>query len=84
MTNQKVASVSLEAEFDLEVVEEALRDAIDDPDQVSLLWAAYLCGFNRQQVVQAWGTDDSVLVHFASEEDRDGSLDVYRSLKGEG
>lgn len=83
MTDQKVTSPLVEAEFDLEVVEEALRDAIEDPDQVSLLWAAYLCGFNHTQVVQAWGTDESVLVQFASEEDRDGALDAYRSLKGE-
>jgi hypothetical protein len=83
MTDQKVTSPLVEAEFDLEVVEEALKDAIEDSDQVSLLWAAYLCGFNHTQVVQAWGTDDSVLVQFVSEEGREGALDEYRRLTEE-
>jgi len=69
-----------EAEFSLEVVEETLRDAIEDSDQVSALWAAYLFGFDRSRVVQAWGMEEVVLVEFVSAEYRERALEEYRRL----
>jgi len=84
MAKKRVETESaLEVEFSLEVVEETLRNAIEESDLVSALWAAYLCGFNRQQVVQAWGLEDTVAVQFATEEDRDAAIDEYRRLTGD-
>jgi len=68
-------------EFSLEAVKGILQEAIDDedPDQIALLWAAYLFGFNRRQVVGAEGAGDAVLLEFASATEREAALDVYRN-----
>ncbi len=73
----------LEVEFPLESVKELLQDALDDDDQISLLWAAFLFGFDRSRVAGAWRTEDTVELRFASTEDREAALDAFRSLTGQ-
>lgn len=86
MTKTCVGTESaFKAEFSLDVVQEALQEVLEEPEQASLLWAAYLFGLNlRRQVRQADATDDSVVLWLGSEEDRDGALEIYqRWAKGE-
>ena len=68
-----------EATFPIETVRGILQEVMDDddPDQIALLWAAYLFGFNRSQVAGAEGAGDTVLLQFASAKERDLALEVY-------
>jgi len=79
MTKKRVETKSaFEAEFSLGVVQEALQGILEDPDQASLLWAAYLFGLNlRGQVQRADATSDLVVLSLSSEKDRDVALEIY-------
>ena len=50
MTGQSTRSVPSSAEFPVKAVREILQTALDDEDtdQLALLWAAYLFGFDRR------------------------------------
>ena len=74
---------ALQVEFPIESVKGILQDALDDDDQISLLWAAYLFGFDRSRVAGAWGTENTVELRFASTKDREAALDTFRSLTGQ-
>lgn len=71
----------LQAEFSLEAVKAIIQEAIDDedPDQIALLWAAYLVGFNRSQIARAEGAGDAVRLEFTSAKDREAALELYRN-----